>query len=81
MATFRVLRGDYGRHNRPTAPIIDKILKKFEETGSVKDLARPAHRRNVRTTVNISSNRESVVDNPNLWIPLPFGSILRFIMA
>ena len=33
IATYRVLRRDYGLHNRPTTPAIGKIVKKFEETG------------------------------------------------
>ena len=31
-ATYRVLRGDYGLHNRPTTRGIDKIVKKVEDT-------------------------------------------------
>jgi len=31
IATFRALRDDYGRHNRPTKQVIGKIVKKFEE--------------------------------------------------
>ena len=33
--TCRALRGDYGLHNRPTTQAIDKLVKKFEETGEV----------------------------------------------
>ena len=32
-ATYRALRGDYGLHKRPTMQAIDKIVKKFAETG------------------------------------------------
>ena len=40
-ATYRVLRGVYGLHNRPTTQTIGKIVKKFEETrGMVKNIER-----------------------------------------
>ena len=32
-ATYFSLRGDYGLHNRPITQAIDKLVKKFEETG------------------------------------------------
>ena len=37
-ATYRVLRGDYGLHNRPTTQAIGQIVKKFEETGVVTNI-------------------------------------------
>ena len=36
--TYRALRGDYDLHNRPTTQAIDKIVKKFEETGVVTNI-------------------------------------------
>ena len=41
-ATYRILRGDYGLHNRPNAQAISKIVKKFEETRVVTNSERPA---------------------------------------
>lgn len=35
MAAFRALQGVYDHHNRHTVQGIEKILKTFEETGSV----------------------------------------------
>ena len=32
-ALYRVLRGDYGLHNRSTMQAIGKIVKEFKETG------------------------------------------------
>ena len=40
---YRVLRGDYGLHNRPTAQVIGKIVKEFEDTGVVTNHHRFAH--------------------------------------
>ena len=37
-ATYHALRGDYGLHNRPTTQAIDKIVKKFEETGVITNI-------------------------------------------
>ena len=37
-ATYRSLREDYGLHNHPTTQAIDKIVKKFEDTGVVTNI-------------------------------------------
>ena len=41
-ATYRALRGDYGLHTRPTTKAIGKIVKKFEATGVVTNIEKPA---------------------------------------
>lgn len=60
VSTFRALRADYGRHNRPTEQTILNTVKKFEETGSVTDIVRPVHHRNIRSAENIAAVAQSV---------------------
>ncbi|CAH2099714.1 unnamed protein product [Euphydryas editha] len=66
VGTFRALRGVYGRHNRPSERAIGKIVRKFEETGSVTD--GPRHNRNECSTANIAAVSESVEEHQNLSI-------------
>ena len=46
-ATYRILRAEYGLHNRPTTQAIGKIVMKFEETVVVTNTERPVHHRSV----------------------------------
>ena len=41
--TFRALRDHFGRHNRPNETTIGRLVRKFEETGSVGDLPKSFH--------------------------------------
>ena len=54
IATYRSLRTDYGLHNRPTTQTIGTIVKKFEETGVIKNIERPMHHRFARSADNIT---------------------------
>jgi len=47
---------------------VGKIVKKFERTRSVTDIARPVHHCNARFAENIVAVSESVADDPNLSI-------------
>ena len=67
-ATFRALREIYSRNERPPERTISRIVKKFEETGSVVDQATPVRRRNVRSIDNIAVILKSVRENSNLSI-------------
>lgn len=42
-------------HDRSTTQVIDKILHKFEETGSIIDVGRSRHHRFVRSSSNIAT--------------------------
>ncbi|KAL7631744.1 UNVERIFIED_CONTAM: hypothetical protein RMT77_017953 [Armadillidium vulgare] len=63
---YRALRDFFGQFNRPNVPTIGKILKKFEQTGSVGDLKRPVHARTARTAENIAAVRDSVAEEPSI---------------
>ena len=65
----RVLRGDYGLHNRPTTQAIDNIAKKFEDTGVVTNIERPVHHRFAYFAENIVIVSESVAEDLNVSIP------------
>ena len=68
-ATYRALRGEYDLHNRPTTRAIGKIVKKFEETGVVTNIARPVHYGFARSAENIAAVSESITKDPNVSIP------------
>ena len=66
---FRKLRDFYPRHNRPTEATIGNIVKKFRETGSVKDKETPIRLRSGRSQEHIDMVRESVAEDPRMSIP------------
>ena len=66
---YRALRSDFGRHGRPTKHTIPNVVRIFEETGSIADIVRPVHYRNVRSAENIAAVAASVEDDPNVSIP------------
>lgn len=66
---FRKLRDFYDRHNRPNESTILRIVKKFEETGSVMDVKTPIRHRPSRSQENIDAVRESVEADPRMSIP------------
>ena len=68
-AAYRLIRGDYGLHNRSTTQVIGKIGKKLEETGVVTNIERPVHHRFARSTENIPIVNESVTEDQNVSIP------------
>ena len=68
-ATYRALGEDYGSHNCPTMQAIGKIVKKFEETGVVKNIEWPKHRCFARSAENIAIVSESVAEGSNVSIP------------
>lgn len=67
--TFRKLRILFGQHNRPHENTIRNLVRKFEKTGSVQNIATPARARPCRSVKNIASVRESVSENPRMSIP------------
>lgn len=63
-ATVRRLRGTLGRNEAPNESTVRRLMKKFEETGSVVDLKSPGRRRSARTEQNIEVVRDSVAVSP-----------------
>ncbi|XP_055915177.1 uncharacterized protein LOC129948269 [Eupeodes corollae] len=66
--TYRALRYILGQFNRPNVRTIGKIVKKFEKTGSVKDVKTPVHARSARTAENIAAVRDSLAAEPSISI-------------
>lgn len=59
MPKFRALRGECGADNST----IQAVLKKFERTGSVTDIARPVHNSCARSTLIIAAVSKSVAED------------------
>jgi len=43
--TFRALRDFYSRHNRPAESTIQRLVAKFESTGSINNQSTPVRRK------------------------------------
>lgn len=71
VSTFKALRADYVRHNRPTEQTIlntlvqKKTVEKSQETGSVTDIIKPVHHSNIQSTENIAVVAQSVEEDRN----------------
>jgi len=50
---FRKLRDIYGLHNRPSESTINRIVQKFQETGSMEDKKREKYCRTDRSQEHI----------------------------
>lgn len=69
VATMRALRTFYGLHGRPSKSTIQRLVAKFELTGSVNNQSTPLRQRNARSAENIAAVRDSVQENPKQSIP------------
>lgn len=65
--TFRALRGIYGRHNRPTESAIQRLIQKFETTGSVcNNIPKKDRKFDVVMKMLLLFNKVSVTTQNNL---------------
>ena len=62
-AKYSALREDYGLPNRPTTQAVGKIVKKFERTGVVTNIARLVHLRFACFAENKAIVCESVAED------------------
>lgn len=67
--TLRALRPFYGRRSGPSKSTLQRLVAKFETTGSVNNQPTPVRQRNARSAENIAAVRESVQENPRQSIP------------
>jgi transposase len=62
--TVRKLPGIFGRQNAPNQSTVQRLVKKFEETGSIVDIKSPGRARARRSLENIAVVRQSVDVSP-----------------
>ncbi|EFN75580.1 hypothetical protein EAI_08636, partial [Harpegnathos saltator] len=67
--TLRALRPFYGRRGGPSKSTLQRLVAKFETTGSLNDQPTPVRQRNARSAENIAAVSESVQENPRQSIP------------
>lgn len=67
--TLRALRPFYGRRGGPSKSTLQRLVAKFETTGSVNNQPTPVRQRNARSTENVTAVRESIQENPRQSIP------------
>ncbi|CAK9801230.1 Transposable element Tc3 transposase [Anthophora plagiata] len=86
--TYRKLRNYFGVNNRPNQSSIQRLVKKFEETGSVVDKPKSGRPKTVRTNENIAAVCESVKNEPTTSISrrsqelgISYGSVWRILHA
>jgi len=67
--TVHKVRGIFGRQNEPYQSTVKRMIKKYEETGSIMDSKLPVPHRTGQSLDNIATVSESVVESP--------GTLLR----
>ena len=65
-STLRALRPIYGRNNRPSRSTIERLVEKFESTGTVQNVPVPVRQRSARSVENIAAAEASVEESPNV---------------
>ena len=65
-STLRALRPIYGRNNRPCRSTIERLVNKFESTGTVQNVPVPVIQRSARSVENIAAAEASVEESPNV---------------
>ena len=68
-ATLRALTPIFGRNFRPSRQAITSLVKKFESTYSLCDVAVPVRQRSGRSVENIAAVEASVANDPNQSLP------------
>ena len=66
-STLRALRPIYGRNNRPCRSIIERLVEKFECTGTVQNVPVPVRQRSARNVENIAAAEASLEERPNVY--------------
>jgi transposase len=66
--TVRKIRGIFGRRNATNQSTVQRIINKFEETGSIMNSKLPVRHRTGRSLENISAVTESVAESPGTSI-------------
>ncbi|KZC14917.1 hypothetical protein WN55_07967 [Dufourea novaeangliae] len=65
---YRKLRDIYGRHKRPSETTINRIVKNFQQTGSVEDKRVKKYSRSGRSQEHVDFVSESVAEDPGMSI-------------
>jgi DNA-binding IclR family transcriptional regulator len=66
--TVRKIRGIFGRRTAPNQSTVQRVIKKFEETGSIMNSKLPVRHRTGRSLENIAAVTESVAESPGTSI-------------
>ena len=64
--TLRALRPIYGRNNRSSRSAIERLVEKFESTGTVQNFPVPVRQRSACKVENIAAAEASVEESPNV---------------
>ena len=65
-STLGALSPIYDRNNRPSRSTIERLVEKFEPTGTVQNIAVPVRQRSVRSVENIAAAEASVEESLNM---------------
>ena len=66
-STLRALRPIYGRNNRASRSTIERLVEKFEYTGTAQNVPMPVRQRSARSIENIAAAEASVEESPNVF--------------
>ncbi|XP_033222533.1 uncharacterized protein LOC117176402 [Belonocnema kinseyi] len=64
-STLRALRPIYCRHNLPARSTIERLVEKFESTGTVQNVPVPVRQRSARSVENFAAASASIEEDPD----------------
>ena len=70
-STLRALRPIYVRNNRPSSSTIERLVEKFESTGTVQNVLLPVRQRSVRSVEHTTVAKASLEESPNVSLTRP----------
>ena len=62
------LRLIYGRNNRPSRSTNERLVKQFEPSGTLQNVAAPVRHTSARSIENIAAAEASVEESPNMFL-------------
>ena len=79
-STLKAPRTIYGRNNRSSRSTIERLVEKFESTGTVQNVPVPVRQRSVRSVENIAAAEALVEESPNVFLTRPSQASWVFLL-
>ncbi|XP_033225886.1 uncharacterized protein LOC117178566 [Belonocnema kinseyi] len=70
-STLGALRPIYGHHNFPARSTIERLVEKFESSGTVQNVPVPVRQRSASSVENIAAASASIEEDPNQSLTRP----------
>ena len=80
-STLRALRPIYGCNNHPSRSTLERLVAKFETTGTVQNVAVPVRQRSVRSVENIAATEVWIEESPDVSLTRPSQALVNSVTS